>query len=92
MIEKINLEKFPLEIRDKLIPDYMGDVVYECIGCGKEFDINQFLYICPKCRSLLRLNDRNFNSLKRIKGKTWRERFYYRKKLNLEPFKRIFFF
>ena len=43
MIEKIDLEKFPLEIRDKLIPDYTGDVAYECIGCEKEFDINRII-------------------------------------------------
>jgi len=90
--EKIDLEKFPLEIRDKLIPDYIGDVVYECIGCGKEFDINQFLYTCPECKSLLRLNDRNFYSLKSIKGKTWQEIFDYRKMLNLESLKGIFLF
>ncbi|GAG64551.1 unnamed protein product [marine sediment metagenome] len=92
MTEKSDLEKFPLEIRDKLIPDYTGDVVYECIGCGKEFDINQFLYTCPECKSLLRLNDRNFYSLKSIKGKTWQEIFDYRKMLNLESLKGIFLF
>jgi len=90
--EKIDLEKFPLEIRDKLIPDYSGDVAYECIGCGKEFDINQFLYTCPDCNSLLRLNDRNFNSLKNIIGKTWQDIFDYRKMLNLESLKGVFLF
>lgn len=92
MIEKIDLEKFPLEIRVKLIPDYTGDVAYECIGCGKEFDIDQFLYTCPDCKSLLRLNDRNFNSLKKTDGKTWQKIFDYRKMLNLEPLKGIFLF
>ena len=42
MTEKIDLEKFPLEIRDKLIPDYIGDVVYECIGCGKNLILISF--------------------------------------------------
>ncbi len=92
MTEKSDLKKFPLEIRDKLIPDYTGDVAYECIGCGKEFDINQFLYTCPECKSLLRLNDRNFNSLKNIDGKTWQDIFDYRKMLNLEPLKGVFLF
>ncbi len=92
MKKNVDLNKFPSEIRDKLIPDYSGDVAYECIGCGKEFDVNQFLYTCPECKSLLRLNNRDFESLKRISGKTWRDIFDYRKMLNLEALKGIFLF
>jgi len=90
--KNVDLNKFPEEIREKLIPDYSGDVAYECIGCGKEFDVDQFLYTCPECKSLLRLNDRNFDSLKRTSGKVWRDIFDYRKMLNLEALKGVFLF
>jgi threonine synthase len=42
------LEEFPADIRPWLVPEYTGDVVYECIACGASFGIDQFLYTCPK--------------------------------------------
>ena len=79
-------------MREHLIPTYEGDVVYECIGCGETFHLDQFLYTCPECKSLLRLQDRNFDELKKIDGATWRDIFDYRRMLRLEPLKGIFLF
>ncbi len=85
-------EMSPPEIRDKIIPEYTGDVVYECIECGETFSLYQFLYTCPKCRSLLRLRDRSFETLKKNDGKTWRKIFDFRKMLQIDGLKGIFLF
>ncbi len=88
----IQLEEFPSEIRPYLIPAYEGDVVYECIECGSTYALDQFLYTCPRCKSLLRLRNRDFNSLKKIPGTLWRKIFDYRKLLRIESLKGIFLF
>jgi len=87
-----NLEQFPSRVREYLMPAYEGDVVYECIGCNKTYSLDQFLYTCPACKSLLKLTDRNFDELKRIDGNLWREIFDFRKMLHVEPLKGIFRF
>ncbi len=89
---EINLQEYPLDIQAHLIPDYTGDVVYECIACGATFGLNQFLYTCPSCKSLLRLRNRDFNSLKSISGALWRKIFDYRKLLRRECLQGIFLF
>ena len=86
------LEKFPPHIREYLVPSYEGDVVYECIACGETFSIDQFLYTCPACKSLLRLNDRSFDMLKRIKGGLWQDIFDYRRLLHDKALQGIFLF
>ena len=88
----MNSEKFPVHIQKYLIPEYEGDVVYECISCGQTYSIDQFLYTCPECRSLLRLEDRSFDLLKKIDGKVWQDIFDYRKMLQVEALRGIFMF
>ncbi len=90
--EAVSVEQFPAHVRDHLIPSYRGDVVYECIGCGETFDLDQFLYTCPSCSSLLRLHDRASAELKKIDGATWRDIFDYRRMLRMESLKGIFLF
>ena len=89
---EVNFEQFPRHVREHLVPTYEGDVVYECIGCAATYHLNQFLYTCPACKSLLRLHDRKFDELKKIDGATWRDIFDYRLMLRLEPLKGIFLF
>ncbi len=89
---KINLEDFPADIRHYLIPDYQGDVVYECIECGKTFSLGQFLYTCPKCKGLLRLRNQDFDALKKISGAQWQKIFDFRRMLRIESLKGIFLF
>jgi Zn finger protein HypA/HybF involved in hydrogenase expression len=45
---------------EDLIPLYKAEMAYECISCEQTFDINQFLYTCPRCKSLLRIKKQNF--------------------------------
>ena len=90
--KEIQLEEYPPDIREHLIPEYTGDVVYECIECGQTFSLNQFLYTCPACKSLLRLHNRDFVSLKKISGSLWQKIFNYRKLLRIESLQGIFLF
>lgn len=89
---KATLDEFPGDVRPYLIPEYQGDVVYECITCGATFALDQFLYTCPKCRDLLRLSNRDFQALKKIDGTMWRRIFDYRKLLRTEALQGIFLF
>lgn len=91
-MKNINLENIPERLKDKIVPGYSGDVAYQCIGCGQEFAIDQFLYTCPECKSLLRLNDRTFDSLKKVSGKEWQQIFNFRRMLNVEALKGIFLY
>ncbi|HPD61155.1 MAG TPA: pyridoxal-phosphate dependent enzyme [Thermodesulfobacteriota bacterium] len=77
---------------EDLIPQYHAEMVYECIGCEKSFDINQFLYTCPHCKSLLRIKNKNFSILKEKPGEYWQEVFDFRKILNISSLKGIFRF
>jgi threonine synthase len=90
--KEIQLEEYPPDIREHLIPEYTGDVVYECIECGQTFNLNQFLYTCPACKSLLRLHNRDFAALKKISGTLWQKIFDYRKLLRIESLQGIFLF
>jgi len=56
-------------------PDYRGDLVYSCIGCGETLPIEEFYYTCPSCGSLLKLVDRAFDTLRKTSGARWREIF-----------------
>ncbi|MCP4713836.1 MAG: threonine synthase, partial [Deltaproteobacteria bacterium] len=88
--ECVNIKHAPQHVRDNLIPSYRGDVVYECIDCGEMFAIDQFLYTCPECQSLLRLSDKHFDELKKVSGQQWRDIFDYRQLVHAEPLKGIF--
>ncbi len=85
-------ENFPGEIRDLLIPKPSGRFVYHCLACGRDWSIDDLLYTCPKCRSVLLIEDRNWDRLKSIPGKTWRQVFDYRKTLNVPALKGIFLY
>ncbi|MBN2467421.1 MAG: threonine synthase [Deltaproteobacteria bacterium] len=85
-------QKLSLDAPEDLIPLYRGEMVYECIGCEKTFDIHQFLYTCPDCKSLLRIKNNAFSRLQEKPGQYWREVLDYRKMLNLPPLKGIFRF
>lgn len=61
-------------------PDYRGDLVYTCIGCQQVYPIEEFHYTCPACGSLLKLVDREFDTLKKIPGQQWREIFDQRRR------------
>ncbi len=81
---------FPKDIRPYIIPKPEGDLIYRCLGCGKEYDINELLYTCTACGQVLLIYDRNFRRLKAIPGKRWQQIFDYRKMVSDPPLKGIF--
>ena len=59
-----------------------GNLIYRCIGCKAQYDIYDLIYTCPKCRSLLKIENTDFDSFKQIPAADWREIFDNRKKSN----------
>ncbi|MFC1824159.1 threonine synthase [Thermodesulfobacteriota bacterium] len=86
----MKVEQFPEDIRSDLIPEPAGRMAYRCLGCESEFGIEELLYTCPECGSILLLQDKNSDRLKRIGGDRWRKIFDYRRMLNHQPLKGIF--
>ncbi|MBN1103799.1 MAG: threonine synthase [Deltaproteobacteria bacterium] len=86
----MKIENFPEEVRPHLVPEPRGDMVYRCLGCQREADIDHLLYTCPECGGVLLLYDRNFADLKARAGSRWREIFDYRRMLNIQALKGIF--
>ena len=86
----MKIEQFPKEIRPYLIPKPGGQMEYQCLQCDRVFGIDNILYTCPDCGSVLMLHDRNFDHLKEISGELWRKIFDYRRMLNDQPLKGIF--
>jgi threonine synthase len=85
-------ENFPADAPQDLIPSIQAEMVYECIGCQKTFDIDQFLYTCPQCGSLLRISNTTFSKIQEKPGEYWQKVFDYRKMLSQAPLKGIFRF
>jgi threonine synthase len=83
-------ENFPEHIRQYLIPQPSGHVVYQCLGCKAEYDISRLLYTCPECRSVLLLTDLAFDRLKKISPEMWHQIFDYRKMLNLPALQGVY--
>jgi threonine synthase len=88
----MNLNRFPADIRDRLLPEPGGEYVYRCLACGREYDIASLLYTCPEpsCRSVLMIEDNRFSELSNTSGETWRRIFDYRKMLTRPAVKGVF--
>jgi threonine synthase len=56
-------------------PSYRGDMVYRCLGCGREHGMDELLYTCPCCGEVLLLEDRTFPELQKKGGAYWRNLF-----------------
>jgi len=76
----------------ELAPSHEGRVVYRCIGCGESFELENLLYTCPSCSSLLRIVDEKFDELKKRSGEEWRRVFDLRRSLDIDGLKGIFLF
>ena len=83
-------DDFPQDIRSYLMPSHKGHLIYRCLGCGKEYGIEQLIYICPECRQVLLIYDQNFAGLKNISGALWQRIFDFRKMLNIDALKGIY--
>jgi len=86
----MKLKDFPEDIQSLVLPKQEGRLVYRCLGCQSEFNIENLLYTCPECSKLLLIEDLNFNRLKEISGDIWRRIFDYRKMLSIPQLKGIF--
>jgi threonine synthase len=84
------LSDFPKDIQPYILPETRNDLIYRCLGCGREHGIVKLLYTCPDCGQVLLLYDRHFEDLKKIPGKTWQRIFDYRKLLTLPALKGIY--
>ncbi|HPX18534.1 MAG: threonine synthase [Deltaproteobacteria bacterium] len=79
-------------MNDPHMPEIQGRLVYTCIGCGKRYDIYDFVYTCPECRSLLKIENTEFDRLKRVPAQHWREIFDSRRNTNLPELSGVFRF
>lgn len=83
---------FPDVVRDRIIPEISGSYVYRCLGCQATFDVNRLLYTCPECRSVLMIEDQEWERLKKTPGPMWRQIFDYRAMINEPAVKGIYRF
>ena len=79
-------------MNDPHMPEIQGSLVYTCIGCGRHYDIYDFVYTCPECRSLLKIENTEFDRLKRVPAQQWREIFDSRRNTNLPELSGVFRF
>jgi len=86
----MKIHQFPAEIQPYLVPAPSGNYVYECLGCGHEHSIEELLYVCPECGSVLMIKDAQWERLKSIPGELWRKIFDYRSMLTAPALKGIY--
>ncbi|MCK5835899.1 MAG: threonine synthase [Desulfobacula sp.] len=85
-------DNFPKDIQPYLVPEPKGELYYQCLGCSGQFSMEKLLYVCPKCGQVLLIENKNFEDLKNIPGKTWQQIFDYRRMLNIPALKGIYRF
>ncbi|MFK5952802.1 MAG: threonine synthase, partial [Desulfobacterium sp.] len=85
-------DNFPKDIQPYLVPEPKGELYYQCLGCSGQFSMEKLLYVCPQCGQVLLIENRNFEDLKKIPGKTWQRIFDYRRMLNIPALKGIYRF
>ena len=79
-------------MRPHIIPKPQGRLIYRCLGCNAEYEIERLLYTCPACSQVLLIEDTAFERYKKISADTWRQIFDYRKMLNIPALKGVFLF
>ncbi len=85
-------EDFPKEIQPYLLPQPSGRLIYRCLGCASEFDIEKLLYTCPRCGQVLLIYDQQFEARKQIPSALWHQIFDYRRMLTQPALKGIYRF
>ena len=81
---------FPADIRPYMLPSHEGKLIYSCLGCKREYGIDNLAYVCPECGQVLLIYDQNFSRLKNIPGTLWQRIFDYRRMLNDPALKGIY--
>jgi threonine synthase len=80
-----------VDMRDDF-PRYRGALEYFCLGCKARFGIDELLYTCPQCGSVLMLEDKHFRILGEKSGKEWRKTFDERAACKIDALRGIFRF
>lgn len=88
----MHIEQFPDDVRSYIIPKPSGFYQYRCLGCDSNYSIDSLLYVCPKCRSVLLIEDIEWKRLKKISGSMWRRIFDYRAMLTVSGMRGIYRF
>lgn len=86
----MKIEQFPSDIQQYIIPEANGSMSYRCLGCRSHYDIDEILYTCPECGTVLLLEDTGFDRYSHINGDLWRRIFDHRKMINNQSIKGIF--
>ncbi|MBU0515422.1 MAG: threonine synthase [Proteobacteria bacterium] len=84
------MERYPEHVRPFLIPEPAGDMVYVCLDCGQTHPTDDLLYTCPGCGGVLLIEDRDFDRLTKIPGRTWQDIFDFRRTLNHPGLRGVF--
>ena len=77
---------------DVNMPEVKGNLVYKCIGCGQSYDIYDFVYTCPECNSLLKIENTRFDELKKTSPDSWKKIFDSRRNTTLPELSGVFRF
>jgi threonine synthase len=86
----MKLRDFPPDLTPHLLPEPTGEMLYQCLECGREYGISELLYTCPACRGLFLLVDKKEARLKERPGAFWRRLFDYRRMLNVPALRGVF--
>ncbi len=86
----MKINQLPEDIQQFIIPEANGNMSYRCLGCGNHFEINELLYTCSECGTVLMLEDTTFYRYRNISGGLWRKIFDHRCMINNQPLKGIF--
>jgi len=88
----MKIEDFPENVRPFVIPKPAGQMVYRCLGCGQQYGVEKLIYTCPQCSQVLLIDDVDFDRIKQVSGKTWRQIFDYRRMLTIPSLRGIYLF
>ncbi len=88
----MKIQDFPEDVRDDLIPRVEGRYRYRCLGCRTAYGVEELLYTCPECGSVLMIEDEDWDRLKAVPGSRWRLIFDYRAMVTTPALKGIYRF
>jgi threonine synthase len=80
------------DMSDRYLPEVRSGLVYACIQCGQRYDIYDFIYTCPACKSLLKIENTAFDKLKSIPPEAWKQTFDARRNSNVLEIQGVFRF
>ncbi|MFW5837051.1 MAG: threonine synthase [Desulfovibrionaceae bacterium] len=73
-------------------PAYRGTLEYFCLGCDAVHGVDELLYTCPECGSVLLLQNTDFDTLKQTPPQAWRDLFDARAATKTDALRGVFRF